>query len=215
MPRVRAADVASRPQPVTDAEREGMNALYAPSPNIMSMGEPFDEEVLGQDATPQEAEVNMPIVEDTVEAPVEPRRANDRDENGAVKLRSIWDIISDLSKPLPESIVRTRRQGTTNIRYVAWHDATRVLDMYAPGWRYEIRFVSQFSIVDRNGQPQNKIMQVVRITIPTLEGDVFREATGNEDDVTTSYGDPFSNSESMALRRAASKFGLARYLYNG
>jgi hypothetical protein len=27
------------------------------------------------------------------------------------------------------------------------------------------------------------------------------------------YGDPSSNSESMALRRAAAKFGLARYLY--
>jgi hypothetical protein len=53
----------------------------------------------------------------------------------------------------------------------------------------------------------------VRITIPTLDGEVYREATGHEDADTDSYGDPFSNAESTALRRCASKFGLGQHLY--
>lgn len=128
-----------------------------------------------------------------------------RNEDGGIKLRSIWDIVNDLSQPLPESLINSRRQGGTNIRFISWHNATRVLDRYAPGWTYEIKMLSHI---------KEKVVLIARISIPTIEGLIVREATGNEDDVTTSYGDPFSNSESMALRRAASKFGLGRYLYN-
>jgi hypothetical protein len=52
-----------------------------------------------------------------------------------------------------------------------------------------------------------------RITIPYLEGAVFREATGTEDEELRGYGDPSSNAEAMALKRAAAKFGLGLYLY--
>jgi hypothetical protein len=47
-----------------------------------------------------------------------------------------------------------------------------------------------------------------------LEGIIYREATGQEEGDCGSYGDPSSNAESMALRRAAAKFGLALYLYD-
>jgi hypothetical protein len=50
--------------------------------------------------------------------------------------------------------------------------------------------------------------------VPCLEGVVYREATGQEEEETTSYGDSSSNAESMALRRAAAKFGLGLYLYD-
>ena len=53
----------------------------------------------------------------------------------------------------------------------------------------------------------------VRISIPCLEGTVMREATGIEPLDVKGYGDPSSNAESMALRRAAAKFGLGLYLY--
>ncbi|MBW4638248.1 MAG: hypothetical protein KME05_08430 [Gloeocapsa sp. UFS-A4-WI-NPMV-4B04] len=67
-----------------------------------------------------------------------------------------------------------------------------------------------------------------RITIHAAEGCFTREATGTETlteeyfDKTTkskqirewAYGDVASKSESMALRRAAAKFGLGLYLYN-
>jgi mRNA interferase HigB len=45
------------------------------------------------------------------------------------------------------------------------------------------------------------------------KGIVWREATGYEPLNVKGYGDPTSNAESMALRRAAAKFGLCLYLY--
>jgi hypothetical protein len=48
----------------------------------------------------------------------------------------------------------------------------------------------------------------VRISIPCIEGIISREATGTEDEELKGYGDPSSNAEAMALKRAAAKFGL-------
>jgi hypothetical protein len=51
------------------------------------------------------------------------------------------------------------------------------------------------------------------VSIPCAEGVVTREATGCEDADAKGYGDSSSNAEAMALKRAASKFGLGLYLY--
>lgn len=65
-----------------------------------------------------------------------------------------------------------------------------------------------------------------RITLRAFEGDFSREATGTETLKETRWnketqamelfelacGDSSSNTESMALHRAAAKFGLALYL---
>jgi hypothetical protein len=58
-----------------------------------------------------------------------------------------------------------------------------------------------------------RFVDTARITIPCLEGAVWREATGTEDEELRGYGDPSSNAEAMALKRAAAKFGLGLYLY--
>ena len=121
------------------------------------------------------------------------------------ELRSIRDIVADLSKPVANRHLRTRRQGGKEIKYIAWHDAIKYLDHYASGWNYEIRSIESIG---------GKLILIVRLSIPCLEGLVFREATGQEDEELDSYGNSSSNSESMALRRAASKFGLGLYLYD-
>lgn len=119
-------------------------------------------------------------------------------------LRSINEIVNDLHKPIHQRHLKTRRQGGKELTYIAWYDAAKYLDLYAPGWSYEVRQVQQVA---------GKIVLTIRLTIPCAEGIVYREATGCEDEDTDSYGDPFSNSESMALRRAAAKFGLGQHLY--
>jgi hypothetical protein len=120
-------------------------------------------------------------------------------------LRSIREIIKDLSKPIAQKHLRKRRQGGKEIIYLAWHDAVKYLDHFAPGWCYEIRSIDSVS---------GKLIMIVRLSIPTTEGIIYREATGQEDEDLESYGNSSSNSESMALRRAASKFGLGLYLYD-
>jgi hypothetical protein len=127
------------------------------------------------------------------------------EEKSKPGLRSIREIIKDLSKPIAQKHLRKRRQGGKEIIYLAWHDAVKYLDHFAPGWCYEIRSIDSVS---------GKLIMIVRLSIPSLEGVVYREATGQEDEDLETYGNSSSNSESMALRRAASKFGLGLYLYD-
>jgi hypothetical protein len=129
----------------------------------------------------------------------------DSEEKSKPGLRSIREIIKDLSKPIAQKHLRKRRQGGKEIIYLAWHDAVKYLDHFAPGWCYEIRSIDSVS---------GKLIMIVRLSIPSAEGIVYREATGQEDEDLESYGNSSSNSESMALRRAASKFGLGLYLYD-
>lgn len=121
------------------------------------------------------------------------------------KNRSIADIVADLSKPVAARHVSTRKQGANDLSYIAWYNVERYLDYYAAGWTKEIREIQNVA---------GNVAMTIRLTIPSLEGDVYREATGFEVETKGGYGDPFSNAESMALRRAAANFGLGRYLYD-
>jgi hypothetical protein len=118
--------------------------------------------------------------------------------------RPIQEIITDLSKEIPAKVLAEKTLKGTKIVYLPWYRAARMLDYYAPGWSYEIRSVTPVG---------NQVVVVSRISIPCAEGIVYREATGIEEDEVKGYGDSASNAESMSLRRAASKFGLGRYLY--
>ena len=119
--------------------------------------------------------------------------------------RSIREIVKDLSKPIAQKHLRKRKQGSKEILYLAWHDAVKYLDHFAPGWCYEIRSINSIA---------GKLILTVRLSILCAEGIVYREATGQEDEDKDNYGDSSSNSESMALRRAAAKFGLGLALYD-
>lgn len=123
----------------------------------------------------------------------------------STELRSIREIVKDLSKPVAKRHLRKRKQGGKEIYYIAWHDAIKYLDHYASGWNYEIRTINSIG---------GKLILTVRLSVPCSEGVVYREATGQEDEDLETYGNSSSNSESMALRRAASKFGLGLYLYD-
>ena len=119
--------------------------------------------------------------------------------------RSINEIIKDLSKPVMDRHIRTKKQGGTNIAFISWFDRVKYLDLYAPGWTMEIRRIDNIA---------GKLIITVRLTIPAAEGNFFREATGQEDETKDSYGDSSSNAEAMSFSRASAKFGLGLYLYS-
>ena len=119
--------------------------------------------------------------------------------------RSITAIIADLSKPIAARHLKTRRQGGTELIYLEWHSAVKYLDLFAPGWSYAVKSVALVGSL---------VTVVAAISIPCSEGVVTREATGCEDVNAKGYGDAVSNAEAMALKRAASKFGLGLYLYS-
>jgi hypothetical protein len=126
-------------------------------------------------------------------------------EHQSSEPRSIRDIIKDLSKPVAKRHLRTRKQGGKELTYISWYDAVKYLDHFAPGWTYEVRRIDSIA---------GKLILTIRLSIPCQEGVIYREATGQEEEDTNSYGDSSSNAESMALRRAAAKFGLGLYLYD-
>jgi len=121
-------------------------------------------------------------------------------------LRSIKDIIADLTKPVNPQRLKALEKAGRKLTYIPWYQAVRYLDNYAPGWRCEIRSITQVG--------ENLVM-VVRVVIPCAEGEVWREASALEKiEDPKRYGDAATNCESAALRRAAAKFGLCLNLYD-
>lgn len=131
--------------------------------------------------------------------------------------RPIAEILADLSKEIPAKYL-DKLQDKSKATFIPWYNAIRLLDRCLGGhWNYEITDI-KFS--------DERIFVTARITIFAEEGSFYREAIGTEllkreivDKATgevfikeLAYGDPSSNAESMALRRAASKFGLGLYL---
>lgn len=125
--------------------------------------------------------------------------------NYQVGERSIKEIIADLSKPIPASVLKTKKVGGQEITYIAWHTAIKFMEAYAPGFCYEIRNVQQTA---------DNVIITARITIRASDGEFYREATGIEGVDVNGWGDAASNASSMALRRACAMFGLGLYLYN-
>jgi len=121
-----------------------------------------------------------------------------------IEPRSISEIITELSRPVAERHLKQRKQGGALLSYIEWHTAVKYLDLFAAGWSYHVKSVQLVG---------NLVVVVTAISIPCAEGIVTREATGCEETDARGYGDSVSNSEAMALKRAASKFGLGLYLY--
>lgn len=118
---------------------------------------------------------------------------------------TLKEIITALSRPLPDSLIEKRKQGGATLSYITWHTAAKILDKYAPGYTWEVRTLYTDA---------SRLYLVGRLTVHAADGLYFREATGTEEIKTASFGDPSSNAESMAFRRAAAKFGLGLYLYD-
>jgi hypothetical protein len=120
--------------------------------------------------------------------------------------RPVSEIIADLRKPVPAKLIKQRKQGGADISYIEWHTACRLLDSYAPGWEGKVTRIEYVGVC---------VVITYAITIHAEEGALTREATGHEKlDEFTGYGDPFSNAEAMAFKRAAAKWGVAVHLYD-
>jgi hypothetical protein len=153
------------------------------------------------------------------------------------KLRSIVDILADLKKPIPKERLKTKQQAGVTITYLPWFRCVKLLNHYAPAWEYRI---TGNDVIVSEGQ---KIEHTIRVelTIHAIEGIFTRAATatavqdwdssyiekkkdkksgawhetGKTGRWTPVYGGLGEISEGAALRRAASKFGVALELYEG
>ncbi len=120
--------------------------------------------------------------------------------------RPLADILEDLRKPIPERLLEAKRIQGQQITYCPWYRVQKIFEHYTGGlWEYEVR---------EKTLTASHIMLTVRITIHAAEGAFFREGTGIEHLDVESFGDPQSNAESQAFRRACARWGLGLHLYD-
>lgn len=117
--------------------------------------------------------------------------------------RPLLEITEDLSKPIPSRFIKTRSIKGKSLKYVSWHQLNKLMDYFTPGWEW--RITTSFD--------GTKVCVVGALTIKAEEGDFTRSATGNENSDVDAYGDPYSNAEAQAFRRACAKWGLGLHLW--
>lgn len=118
---------------------------------------------------------------------------------------SLYQIQEAFKRKLPLGMLKRLPSDKGNASYLPWYTVNKILDKYAPGWTWEIKE----TLISRD-----RIFLVGRLTVPTSEGNIYREATGTEElkrqaydkklqryvEKEIAYGDPSSNAERQRVR---------------
>lgn len=118
----------------------------------------------------------------------------------------IAEIIARLKEPVNPRLISQKKVGGKIIDFISWYTYCDLLDERCglSNWSWEI--VSMTVTDDR-------LFITGKLTIHGDDRSLSQMATGTEILNCNSYGDPSSNAEAMALRRACAKFSLARQLW--
>jgi len=120
--------------------------------------------------------------------------------------KTIAEIQKELSQRWTGQEKSKRLKGNT-ITYIPWYEAVSIMNHVTEGhWDYRI-------VKAGHNEISGKFEMVVGVTLYASDGTIYREGTGSEDSSTDNYGDYQSIAESMALRRALTKFQLGIYMY--
>jgi hypothetical protein len=146
--------------------------------------------------------------------------ASEQQQAGAAKANSFKQALKKLAEPTPKEHVKTRegwrdRNGNTHmVEYVEWHYVCDLLDEVWPYWEFSIRKIEQGQV---NGH--HVVYVTAAITLITPEGNrLTREGVGTgtpKGDQAQGAETAYKSAESDALKRAATKFGIGRDLYQG
>lgn len=117
----------------------------------------------------------------------------------------IKEIISRLREPIDKRLLKTKKLGGQAITFISWYDTCQLLDIRAELWSWHI---------DNVVTTEDRLIVYGTLTIIGDDRQLSMSATGTETLDCSSFGDPSSNAEAMAFKRACAKFGLARYLYD-
>lgn len=136
---------------------------------------------------------------------------DDNAENDSVPTsgisRPLSEILKELNKKVPDTLVSQRVDNGFSIKYVPWHLVNRIMNLHAPEWSGEVRNITY--------SPDSKSVSVVyRVTLYGTDAELHRESTGTAALDETGFGDPVQKAEAMAFRRACARFGLGLHLYH-
>ena len=113
------------------------------------------------------------------------------------------ELRDKLNTPTDPNLIRTRRQGGSEISFLEWFEVNRILDQQCPGWSGTVREVYTAG---------DTVIVSYSISVPTAEGIVTRGAVGSEK--LGSGFDPVASAEQQAFKRAAARFGIGLDLYD-
>ena len=117
---------------------------------------------------------------------------------------NLLDILTKLRESVDPRLLASKPVGRGSNRqevdYIPWYDVCQLLDERTGGlWEWRIVDIQL---------NDSRIFIVGELKIFVDGQSLVRQASGTEELNCSSYGDPSSNAEAMALRRAAAKFGL-------
>lgn len=153
--------------------------------------------------------------------------------------RHIAEIIDDLKQDIPDRFLKNRKQGGTTLTYIEWFTATEFLDHFTNrNWSGEVtkleqignRVVvtyritihaiegdyyreatgSEYTDEDIPASPSFPQYEQKKAWLKTEEGQEYTRLCKTK---FQGYGEPCTNAEAQALKRAAAKFGLGLHLY--
>ncbi len=122
----------------------------------------------------------------------------------------IAEILEQLRQPVPSNLISPKtvkgKKSNYTADYIAWFDICDLLDQKCgiSNWSWEVKDIQQIGA---------RLTLIGVLTIYGEDRSLTMMATGSEDIDCSSYGDPSSNAEASAIRRCASKLGLARNLW--
>ena len=127
--------------------------------------------------------------------------------NGTLGKRQWQDICSDLAQPIPARLIEQKKQGGARIDFCPWYRTQKILNHYTRGhWEWHCALDSSVP---------GLLIARGTLTIHAADASYSRMATGNEvTDNDRMYGDPASNAEAQAFKRACARFGLGLHMYD-
>ncbi|GAV72009.1 hypothetical protein CFOL_v3_15498 [Cephalotus follicularis] len=141
----------------------------------------------------------------------EERRALEHDQDDAIPTsgisRPLSQILKELNKKVPDSLVKLRTEDGFSMKYIPWHIVNRIMNLHAPEWSGEVRSITYSA----DGK---SVSVVYRVTLYGTDAEIFRESSGTASVEEQGYGDPVQKAEAMAFRRACARFGLGLHLYH-
>lgn len=119
---------------------------------------------------------------------------------------NISEVLTALRQPVPNSVISIKKLKGQEIPYIPWYTLCELLTERTDGmWEWEMEI---------SHHANGKTVVLGKLTIQAEDVALTRQATGQEDDDCNSFGDPTSNAEAMAFRRACAKFLLGIELWD-
>ncbi|KAF2310852.1 hypothetical protein GH714_017633 [Hevea brasiliensis] len=56
--------------------------------------------------------------------------------------RPLSEVLKELNKRVPDSVVRERREDGFSVKYIPWHMVNRIMNLHAPEWSGEVRNIT-------------------------------------------------------------------------